>query len=65
MSALDNAEQIEASVGDGAGAVGEADQRKHGPGNPDFGVIGTGGFESGQGQNHVANGAWANKKSSG
>ena len=59
-SAFDNAEQIEPGIGNRACAVGEADQGKHRAGNPDFGVIGTGGFERGQGQNHVANGAWAN-----
>jgi len=64
-SAFDDADQIEAGVGDGAGTVGEANQGKHRARSPDFGVIGAGGFESGQGKNHIADGARANEKSNG
>jgi hypothetical protein len=59
---LYHAQQIEASVGDGAGAVGEADQRKHGTRGPDFSVGGAGGFECGQREDDVADGARADEK---
>jgi len=62
--AFEHAHQIECGVGDGACAVGEADQGKQRAGSPDFGVIGAGGFESGQGKNHIADGARTNEKSS-
>lgn len=57
-----HAQKIEACVGDGSGAVGEADQRKHGTRGPDFGVSGAGGFECGQRQDDVADGAGSNEK---
>jgi len=64
-SALDNSHKVEPGVGDGAGAVGEADQGEHRAGSPHFGVIGARGFEGGEGQNNVADGAGTNEKSSG
>ncbi len=59
---FDDAEQVEAGVGDGARAAGEADERKHGTGGPDFGVSGAGGFERGQRQDEVADGAGADQE---
>ena len=61
---FDHADQVESGVGDGACAIGKANQRKHRARSPDFGVIGAGGFESGQGKNHIADGARTNEKSS-
>ena len=60
-----HAEQVQARIGDGARAVGEADQRKDGAGSPDFGVVGARGFQRGQGEDHIANGARPDEKSSG
>ena len=40
-----HAEQVQARIGDGARAVGEAYQGKHGAGRPDLRVIGARGFE--------------------
>jgi len=64
-SAFDHADQIESGVDDGACAVGESNQRKHRTRHPDFGVIGAGSFESGQGQNNVPDGSGPDEESSG
>jgi hypothetical protein len=56
-SAFDYAEQIQARIGDGSGAVGEADQRKQRARGPDFGIRRAGSFQSGKRKDHVADGA--------
>jgi hypothetical protein len=61
--AFDHAHQIEAGIGDGAHAVGETDQRERGARRPNFGIFGTRGFESGERQNYVADGAGTNQES--
>ena len=63
-SAFHNAYQVEAGVGDGSRAAGEADQRQNGALGPHFGVIGTRGFQLGQRKNHVADRAGANQQAS-
>jgi len=60
--AFDHAHQVEPGVDDGAGAVGEADQRQDGARRPDFRVIGAGGFKLGKRKNHVADGAGADEQ---
>ena len=62
---IHNADQIESGVGDGAGAIGEADQGEHRARSPDFGVTCAGGFECGQREDYIANGARPDEKSSG
>jgi len=62
---FDHADQVESGVGDGACAIGKANQRKHRARSPDFGVIDASGFESGQGKNDVADGAGPDEESSG
>jgi hypothetical protein len=57
-----DAEPIEASVGDGPGAIRPADERKHGPGGPHLGVIGAGSFERGQRENAIADRARTNEE---
>lgn len=59
-----DAQQIEAGVGDGAGSVGEADKGEGNARGPDFGVIGPGGFERGERENDVADGAGADQEAS-
>lgn len=59
---FDDAQKIEAGVGDGPGALGKADEGKHGTRGPDFGVSGAGRFECGQRQDDVADGAGSNEK---
>ena len=59
-----DAHQVQAGIRDSPRAIGEADQGEHRSRRPDFGVIGAGGFESGQGKNHIADGARTNEKSS-
>ena len=61
---FDNADQVEAGVGDGSGAVGKADQGESRARGPDFGVIGSGGFERGEREDYVANGAGADQEAS-
>lgn len=57
---FDDAHQIQAGIGDRACAVGKADQREHGSRSPDFGVIGAGGLQRGEGKNNVADRAGTN-----
>lgn len=57
-----DAQQVESCIGDGASAIGEADQREHRARNPDLGVIGARGFERGERQNHVADRSGANEQ---
>jgi hypothetical protein len=45
---LYNADQVDAGVGNGSGAVGEPDQGEGRARGPDFGVIGFCGFQSGE-----------------
>jgi hypothetical protein len=59
---VDDAQKVEAGIGNRAGAVGETDQGKQGARRPDFGVIGARGFKSRQGQNDIADGAGANQQ---
>src|SRR5579863_263121 len=61
-SVLDYAHQVEARVGDGAGAIRKANQRQHCASGPNLGVIRAGSFERGQGKDHVADGARPDKK---
>lgn len=61
--AVHNADQIESSVGDGAGAIGEADQGEHRARSPDFGVMGAGGLECWQRENYIADGARPDEQS--
>lgn len=60
--AFDDAQQVEAGIGDRAGAVSETDQREQRAGSPDFGVSGARGFESGQREDDIADGAGANQE---
>ena len=57
-----DADEVESCVGDGTGFIGEADQRQSDAGRPDFGVIGSRGFESGEREDDVADGAGADQK---
>ena len=52
--AVDDAEEIQTGVGDRASAAGKSDQRQDRARSPDFGVIRTGGLESGQGEDTIA-----------
>jgi hypothetical protein len=52
--AIDDAQQIEAGVGESPGAAGEPDQGEQRAGSPDFGVWRAGGFERGERENDVA-----------
>lgn len=63
--AVEDAEEVEAGVDDRAGAVGEADQGKHRARGPDFGVFVARGFEGGQGEDHVADGAGTDQQAAG
>jgi hypothetical protein len=59
-----DADEIQASVGDRSGFVGKSDQRNSDAWDPHLGVAGSGGFESWQGKNDVADGAGADQKAS-
>ena len=60
---FDDAEKIESGIGDGAGVVGETDQRQQRTRGPDFGVGGACSFQSGQREDDVPDGAGADQKS--
>ena len=52
--AFDHSDQIQASIGESAGAIGEADQGQQGARRPHFGVIGARSFERGERKDDVA-----------
>jgi hypothetical protein len=59
-----DAQEVESGVGDGSGAIRKTDERKGRARGPDFGVIGTGGFEGGKREDYVADGAGADQEAS-
>jgi hypothetical protein len=60
--AFGDADEIEAGVGDGSGAVGELDEREDGARGPEFGVVSARGFELGQRENAIADCAGTNEE---
>ena len=62
LRAGQHANQIEARVGDGTGAIGKTDERKHSARRPYFGIVGAGGFEFGQREDAIADGAGTNEQ---
>ena len=60
---VEHADQVQAGIGDGAGAVGKAEQRQHTARRPNLGVIGASGFEGGERKDAVANCARTNQQS--
>jgi hypothetical protein len=61
---LNDADQIEPGVGYRSCFIGETDQRQCCARCPDFGVIGSGGFESWEREDYVADGAGADQEAS-
>lgn len=61
---IHHAHQIEAGVGNGAGAIGKSDQRKHRTRRPHFGVFSARGFQFRKSENHVADRAGTDEKTS-
>jgi hypothetical protein len=57
-----DADEVESGVGNGTGLVGEANERQRHARSPDFGVIGLRGFQSGEREDDVADGAGADQK---
>ena len=62
LRAGQDANQIQARIGDGAGAIGKTDERKHSAWRPYFGVVRTGGFELRQREDAIADGARTNEQ---
>ena len=62
LRAGQHANEIEARVGDGASAIRKADERKHSPRRPYFGVIRAGGLQFGQCEDAIADGAGTNQQ---
>lgn len=62
LRAGQHANEIEARVGDGASAIRKADERKHSPRRPHFGVVRAGGFHLRQRKNAIADGARTNQQ---
>jgi len=60
--AFDYAQQVESCIGDGAGAIGEADQREHRARRPNLSVFGARCFEGGKRKDHIADRAGANEQ---
>ena len=60
--AFHDSHQIQASIGDSPGAVGEADQRQHRTRRPDFGVGRARSFERGKRKDNVADRARPNQQ---
>jgi hypothetical protein len=59
-----DAQEVESGVGDGLGSFCKTDKRKGRARGPDFGVIGSGGFEGGEREDYVADGAGADQEAS-
>jgi hypothetical protein len=59
-----DAQEVESGVGDGLGSFCKTDKRKGRARGPDFGVIGSGGFEGGEREDHVADGAGTDQEAS-
>jgi len=57
-----HANQVEACIGDGASAIGKTDERKHSAWRPYFGVLRAGGFQLGQREDAIADGAGTNEQ---
>jgi len=62
--AFHDAHQIQAGIGNCAGAVCKANQGKHRARRPYFGVLGAGLFQGRKGKNDVANGSRPNEQAS-
>jgi hypothetical protein len=60
---FDHADQIQARIGDGSGAVGEADQRKQRARGPDFGIRRPSSFQGRKRKDDVADGARTDEQS--
>ncbi len=62
-SLVDDADQVEAGVGDGSRAAGEAEQWQNRALRPDFGIFGSRRFQLRQRENHISDGAGSNQQS--
>ena len=51
---IGDADELDAGIRDGTGAVGKSDQREGHARSPDFRVFGSGGLERGEREDHVA-----------
>ena len=61
-SPLYDAEEVQASIGNGPRPVGETDQRKYRTRSPDFGIRRARGLQRGEGKNNVTDRAGANQQ---